>query len=245
VNNGYIKLFRSFKDWYGFGSSKRVHLWITLLMLANHKEHTFLFCGKPTRILPGQFITGRKSLSATTKISESYIEDLLSEFEKQGQLQQQKSNTSRLITIVKWSDYQGYDNGEDNGEDNGATTERTTERQQKDTNKNVKNEKNEKNVNNNIAETISQNSVLLSLFSQILQEKIKVYIDRARAKNKSGVITEGRKNTLLNELINSRNLCNNDEVFGYALEGAIKNDACCVGYVNAIIKNKKTARPRQ
>lgn len=139
MDNGYIKLFRSFREWYGYSSSKRVHLWIDLLMRANHAEADYLFDGVPIVIKPGQFVTGRKKLHESTGISESYIEDLLTELEKQQQIQQVKCSTSRLITIVKWSEYQSCDNGEDN--------RATTERQPSDTNKKNKNNKNDKNKN--------------------------------------------------------------------------------------------------
>lgn len=128
MNNGYIKLFRKMLDWYGFSSSKRVHLLLTLLLLASHKKKTVMWNGKPIEIVPGQFITGRLKLKELCSISESYIEKLLEEFEKMEILRQRKSSISRLITIVGWSQYQSSDNGEDNGEDNGKTTERTTER---------------------------------------------------------------------------------------------------------------------
>jgi hypothetical protein len=139
MDNGYIKLFRSFREWYGYSSSKRVHLWIDLLMRANHAPADYIFNGHPIVINAGQFITGRKKLHESTGISESYIEDLLSELENQKQIQQVKCSTSRLITIVKWADFQSCDNGEDN--------RATTERQPSDTNKNNKNNKNDKNKN--------------------------------------------------------------------------------------------------
>jgi hypothetical protein len=140
MQDGWIKTYRALREWYGYRSSKRVHLWIELLLRASHQSMPFLFNGKPITLEPGQFVTGRKSLSATTGISESYVEDLLTEFESQGQLQQQKSNTSRLITIVKWENYQACDNASDN--------KKTTKRQQKDTNKNDNKEKNDKNIKN-------------------------------------------------------------------------------------------------
>lgn len=127
MKNGYIKIFRSFRDWYGYGSAPRVTLWVELLLLASHKDKDFLFNGKPIHLDPGQFITGRKKLALATGISESYIEDLLSEFEKQGQLQQLKTSTSRMITIVKWADYQDSNSGktaERQPSDSGATAER-------------------------------------------------------------------------------------------------------------------------
>lgn len=89
----------------------------------------------------------------------------------------------------------------------------------------------------------SQNDVLLASFGSFITEKVKIYLDRVANKNKSKVITQGRKNTLLLELSNSRSFCKDDKVFGEALEAAIQRDACCVGYVDAVIKNKKAKRP--
>ena len=84
---------------------------------------------------------------------------------------------------------------------------------------------------------------LLIQFPASLQEKIKVYIERNRMQNKSKVITNGRKCTLLNELWNSMERCADVDIFAYALEGAISHDACNVGYVNAIVKNRKLKTP--
>jgi len=81
---------------------------------------------------------------------------------------------------------------------------------------------------------------LLKQFFETLQEKIKVYIERIRLKNKSKTITEGRKLTLLIELWNTKERCSNDEIFSYALDMAINYDACNINYINAVIKNKKT-----
>lgn len=90
---------------------------------------------------------------------------------------------------------------------------------------------------------LAQNEVLLTSFNTVLQEKIKIYLHRIALKNKSKVITEGRKNTLLIELKSTRSLCNDDKLFGDALEASIGRDACCIEYVNAVIKNNKTKRP--
>lgn len=146
MNQGYIKLYRKFKDWYGYRSNSRKALWIELLLQATHKEISIVFNGKPITLLPGQLVAGRKKLAEDCKMSESWIEKLLSEFEKMEQIRQQKTNTSRLITIVAWEEYQSSNNGEDNGEDN----KKTTKRQQKDTNNNVNNVKNENNIISNV-----------------------------------------------------------------------------------------------
>lgn len=93
-------------------------------------------------------------------------------------------------------------------------------------------------------DNISQIEALLKLFPSILQTHIKTYWDRARLKNKSKIITDGRRLTMLNELYNAYQLCNDQQLFSYALETAIRYDAPNIGYINAVIKNKKTEKPR-
>jgi len=135
MRNGYIKIHRSLKEWYGSKSPARMSLWIHLLLLANHKPKKWLFKGNLYEVKRGQLITSRVNLADITGISQSYVEKILKELKKQGQIKQQTSSRSRLITIVNYDSYQSSNNKEDNKEDD----RKTTERQQKDTNNNVKN----------------------------------------------------------------------------------------------------------
>lgn len=89
-----------------------------------------------------------------------------------------------------------------------------------------------------------QNDVLLSQYDAIKRERIEMYLKMVALKNRSKEISPGRKNTLLSELASSRSRCNNDQIFMMGIEACIDRNACCIGYVNAVIKNKKTERPR-
>lgn len=102
------------------------------------------------------------------------------------------------------------------------------------------NQPNQPNQDNLITSQIEN---LLTQFPPSLQTNIKTYWARAAVKNKSGLITEGRKFTMLNELFNSRERCKDDTAFAYALEQAITHDAPCIGYVNKVWANQKTKRP--
>ena len=86
----------------------------------------------------------------------------------------------------------------------------------------------------------SQIKNLLGLFPEIIQERIQVYWDNAAQKNKTGVITEGRKLTLLNELYNLMKRTNDNSLFEYALETANRYGVANIGYLGAVIKNKIT-----
>jgi len=106
--SGWIKLHRKFceKAFYSKDSEK-VHLWVHLLMSANHAGKEELLGGKPFFCVSGQFTTGRKQLSSETGISESKIERILTYFEKiEQQIEQQKTSTNRLISILNWGQYQ-------------------------------------------------------------------------------------------------------------------------------------------
>ena len=86
----------------------------------------------------------------------------------------------------------------------------------------------------------SQIKNLLTLFPKIPIEEIQVYWDNAARTNKTGVITEGRKLTMLTELYNLMKRTNDINLFNYALESANRYGVANIGYVGAVIKNKIT-----
>ena len=134
---GWVKVYRSMKEKGWYQRSKHVHLWIHLLLQANHKEREVRLGGKDIIIKPGQFITGRKQLSKETGISETTIERVLTDFEKNGQqIGQQKTTKNRLITIINWGLYQG--DGQRNGQ---QTDNKRTTNGHKQERKNDKNER--------------------------------------------------------------------------------------------------------
>ncbi len=135
-SGGWIKLHRKIKEKGYYKNSSYVHLWVHLLLSANHKPREFMFNGNIVVIKEGQLLTGRKRLSEDTGISESTIERILKLLETEQQIGQQKTTKHRIITILKWREYQIVDSVVD--------SERTTNGQRADTNKNVKNEENEK-----------------------------------------------------------------------------------------------------
>lgn len=139
---GYIKLHRILLDNQISKKPQYVWLWITLLLLANHKQNKFIWNGETIIVGEGQFMTGRKQLSDKTGISESTVERILKYLENEHQIEQQKTTKFRLITIVNWKRYQQ--------EDSRTNNKRTTDGQQADNkrtqtrmNKNVNNEKND------------------------------------------------------------------------------------------------------
>lgn len=105
---GWVKVHRKLSEKVFYRKdSEKVHLWIHLLICANRDEREELLGGKPIKCNSGQFTTGRKQLSEATGINESKIERILTYFEKiEQQIEQQKTSTNRLISILNWSEYQ-------------------------------------------------------------------------------------------------------------------------------------------
>jgi len=135
---GWIKLHRRLAESSIYHDSRLVHLWIHLLMKANHKPNKFLFNGEEITVKNGQLITGRKTLSAELKMPESKIQTGLKLFEKLHMIEQQTNSRNRLVSVVSWHTYQEGEQQTNN--------KRTANEQQTNTNKNEKNEKNE--INN-------------------------------------------------------------------------------------------------
>jgi len=114
MQNGWIKIHRKIQDKGYFKRSAYVHLWLCLLLKANHEKKEFMWNGEIIMVKAGQLITGRKELSAQTGIPETTIERILDFFKNEHQIEQQKTNKYRLITIVKWGSYQNMDINSDN-----------------------------------------------------------------------------------------------------------------------------------
>jgi len=139
IEQGWIKLHRKMLDnpvvWK---DSDHLAVWIYLLLNATHKDMDVLFKNKRITLKPGQLITSRKSIAKKLDISESKVHRVLKMLEIEQQIEQQTSNKNRLITIVRWNEYQSCEQQIEQQVNNN----RTTSEQQVNTNKNIKNIKN-------------------------------------------------------------------------------------------------------
>jgi hypothetical protein len=138
---GWIKLHRKMLDNpVVCKDSDHLAVWVYLLLNATHESYPALFRGEKITLEPGQLITGRKSISQKLGIDESKTQRIIKSLKNEQQIEQQTSNQNRLITIVRWDDYQNCEQQNEQRVNN----ECTTDEQRVNTNKNVKNVKNEK-----------------------------------------------------------------------------------------------------
>mgnify|MGYP001564366345 FL=1 len=154
MENGWVKIHRKILENPIFQRSAYLHLWITLLLRANHKDTQMVWNGDIIVIKEGQLVTGRKALSEETGIAQTTIEEILKFLETRHQIRQQKTTKYRLITILKWDEYQKSDIESDN--------KATTKRQQSDTNKNDKNDKNK-----DTAQGAGNSGAVIFLFKEV------------------------------------------------------------------------------
>lgn len=162
-NHGWVKLHRKMMGKFYYKDSHTVHLWVHLLLKANHLPQEWKWRGEKYVCQRGELITSRQQLALETGIQESKVERILKCLESEQQIEQQKSNKSRLLKLVNYDLYQKSEQQNEQQMNN----KRTTNEQQMNTNNNrrIKELKNEKKKYSDTSD-----EVRLSLF---LLEKIK------------------------------------------------------------------------
>jgi len=110
---GWVKLHRETLEkaiWKCSTPEQKV-IFVTIIMLANHKENQWIWKGKQFKCQPGQFITSIKSLANYGGVTIKNVRTALLKFEKLEFLASEQASDGRLITVLNWDRYQ---NNEDN-----------------------------------------------------------------------------------------------------------------------------------
>jgi DNA-binding transcriptional MerR regulator len=134
--SGWVKIHRQFLNWEWFNKSEAVHLFMYLLLKANHAQGTW----QGNTINKGQFITSYGKISSDTGISIQTIRTLLKKLEKTNEINTQTTNKFTIITICKYETYQS----EEIPTNKQLTSNQQTTNKQLTTNKNNKEEKERK-----------------------------------------------------------------------------------------------------
>lgn len=109
MGGGWIKLHRSIMDWEWYKDSAAFHLFLHLLIEANHDDQEWF----GSVIKRGQLVTSIRSLSRDTGISEKVIRNRLTRFENTGEISRRTTNKNTIISIVNYHRYQSSDSRED------------------------------------------------------------------------------------------------------------------------------------
>lgn len=136
MNNGYIKIHRKFMCWGWYQNSQAVHLFVHLLLEANHADAEW----QGNDVKRGQLITSISHISIATGISQQSVRTLLKKFEKSGEIIVKSTNKFTLVTICKYDDYQSNEQAVQQTTNKQTTNDQQTTNKQLTTNKKNKEE---------------------------------------------------------------------------------------------------------
>lgn len=137
--DGWIKLHRQLIEWEWYTEVNTFRLFMHLLLSANHKDKNW----RGFDVKKGQVLSGRKSLSQETGLSERNVRTALKNLEKTNEVTIKTTKHFSIITITKWEMYQASDQLNDQQ----VTNDRPTSDQQVTTNNNDNNVRSN-NINN-------------------------------------------------------------------------------------------------
>jgi len=217
---GWIKLHRELKDksiWLKSTPEQKTIL-ITLLMMVNHKPKKWEWKGQQFEVQCGQRITSLEGIvnECGKGITTQNVRSALKRFEKLGFLTNESTKTGRLITIVKWLDYQ-IEETKPNKETNKEVT-KTQQRANKELtpNKNVRS-KECKNVKN---DDVSASAEIFNFYN-----------------NNFGLITNFEAESIGTFLDDGVEVALIIKAMQIAIENKVRN----WGYVKKILQNKLDA----
>jgi DNA-binding transcriptional MerR regulator len=131
--SGWIKLHRKFLDWEWFNKSEAVHLFLYMLIKANHKDAKW----QGNDVKRGQFISSLGNISNATGISIQQIRTILKKLEKTSEIEVKSTSQFTIVTICKYECYQD----ENESTNKPLTNNQQTTNKRSTTNKNDKKEK--------------------------------------------------------------------------------------------------------
>lgn len=135
---GWIRIHRKLIESTWFNKSEYVHLWLYLLLKANHKDKEIMIGNEKVLVKRGQLLTSRHKLSEVVHVQENKIYRILKCFENEHQIKQQKTSKYTIISIVNYDMYQK--NEQDNEQQ--MNNKCTADEQPMNTNNNVNNDNN-------------------------------------------------------------------------------------------------------
>jgi hypothetical protein len=139
METGWIKLHRKITDWEWFTDHNVFHVFMYILLNANHEEKKW----RGVIIKKGQLLTSIETLSLKTKLSNAQIRLAIKKLKTTNEIAVKTTNLNTLISIVNWEKYQVND--EQNSKQI-ANKEQTTSQTDSKRIATTKNDKNEKNV---------------------------------------------------------------------------------------------------
>ncbi len=127
-DNGFIKIYRSFTDWEWFTDVNTAHLWTYLLCRAQWEATRW----RGIEIRRGQLLESLPALASHTGLSVRSVRTALKHLKSTGEVTDEVTGFGRLITVVKYDEYQSLAVQHDRLSDRQSDREVTGKRQGSD-----------------------------------------------------------------------------------------------------------------
>ena len=134
-SEGWIKLHRQFLKWEWHDAPETAHLFVILLLLANHEDEKW----HGLTIQRGQIVTSLGKLSEHSGLSVRQVRTGLSRLQHTGEISLKPTSCFSVVTIYNYDKYQVREEVERQTSDTPPTSERQASDNQTTTNKNDKN----------------------------------------------------------------------------------------------------------
>lgn len=135
MGKGWVKLHRKLEEWEWSSDPNMVSLMVWLMILANYKETRY-----KGQIIPiGSFVTGRKSLSKKTGISEQTIRTCLERLKSTSEVTIKSTSKFSIITLCNYNTYNNDKEPPNQQIPNTLTSDQPATNQQLTTSKEFKN----------------------------------------------------------------------------------------------------------
>ncbi|MCO6575869.1 DNA replication protein [Escherichia coli] len=103
---GFALLHRKIMDVPFYKDPEAAHLWIHLLLRANHEQAVVSTDVGNVTCERGEFITGRNALASETGLSADRVKALLRKFQNLGMITTKSNNRFTVLRVVKYDEYQ-------------------------------------------------------------------------------------------------------------------------------------------
>ena len=105
MEQGWVKFFRSIVDWEWYDDPNTFRMFFHLIVTANHKDESW----RGRVIRRGQKLTSIRHLADELSIDEKTVQRCLRNLQSTKEIKVEPSKNGTLITVRKYSDYQGGD----------------------------------------------------------------------------------------------------------------------------------------
>jgi hypothetical protein len=110
-DGGFVKIYRSIWQHPRASNPSWLAVWVWLLSHAAYQEREAIWCGKKITLQPGQIVTGSMKIGRATGVPASTVRRILKMLNDEGEVEQQTSNASSLISVTNWFKFQSVSSG--------------------------------------------------------------------------------------------------------------------------------------